>query len=265
MKVDSYSLNHCMNYLTLSIFYLLFLSCNTHDPEINTRLTKFNQPSIHERIKNIPLPEGFERIALDENSFGEWVRSIRLKKDNHVYLYNGSLKKNQLAQFAVLDIPVGNKDLQQCADAVMRLRAEFLFDKGRYDEIVFKDNNNKAYAWQEGKNKKNFTNYLEKVFACCGTASLEKQLKAVDLQSVQPGCVFIKGGFPGHAMFVADMAVNKKGGKIYLLAQSYMPAQDIHVVKNPMNEELSPWYELDNSGEIVTPEWRFYSNQLRKF
>ncbi|HZI52163.1 MAG TPA: DUF4846 domain-containing protein [Chitinophagaceae bacterium] len=254
-----------MNYSTLFAVYLLAISCKINDHEISDRREKFSQAPIPGRIKDIPLPEGYERIAPDENSFGEWMRGIRLKKDNHVYLYNGSLKKNQVAQFAVLDITVGKKDLQQCADAVMRLRAEYLFDEERYDEIVFKDNNSKSYAWNEGSNKKNFTNYLERVFACCGTASLEKQLKPVDLQSMQPGCVFIKGGFPGHAMLVADMAVNKKGMKIFLLAQSYMPAQDIHVVKNPLHEKLSPWYELDGINEIVTPEWTFYTNQLRKF
>ena len=35
-------------------------------------------------------------------------------------------------------------------------------------------------------------------------------------------------------MIVADVAFNKKGEKIFILAQGYMPAQDIHIVKNPM-------------------------------
>jgi hypothetical protein len=73
-------------------------------------------------IVNIPVPEGFKRIATD--GFGQYLREIRLKKDNTVYLYNGSPKRNQTAQYAVIDISVGAKDLQQCADAAMRLRAE---------------------------------------------------------------------------------------------------------------------------------------------
>jgi len=255
-----------MNHQYLLAVFFLCISCKTNNNEINNRLKDFAQPPpAPEQIKNIPLPGGYERTKLEENSFGEWLRNIQLKKDDHVYLYNGSLKKNQLAQFTVLDIPVGKKDLQQCADAVMRLRAEYLFDEKRFDEIVFKDNNDRPYAWNGGNNKNNFVVYLEKVFGYCGTASLEKQLKPVDMLLMQPGYVFIKGGFPGHAMIVIDMAVNKKGKKIFMLAQSYMPAQDIHVVINPVNEKISPWYELDSNSEIVTPEWRFYSNQLRRF
>ncbi len=34
--------------------------------------------------------------------------------------------------------------------------------------------------------------------------------------------------------------------KVYLLAQSYMPAQQIHILVNPANSLLSPWYELSS-------------------
>ena len=53
---------------------------------------------------------------------------------------------------------------------------------------------------------------------------------------MQIGDVFIKGGFPGHAVVVLDMAENDRTGqRVFLLAQSYMPAQDIHIMKNPTN------------------------------
>ena len=50
-----------------------------------------------------------------------------------------------------------------------------------------------------------------------------------------------------------------------MLAQSYMPAQDIHIVKNPGNEILSPWYETGEEAMIITPEWKFEQNQLYKW
>lgn len=245
---------------------MLIIACKVKDTP-GIRLNNFNrQLTQFETIKSIPPPEGYERIILSQKSFGEWLRTIHLKKDGHVYLYDGSLKKNQSAQFAVLEIPVGTKNLQQCADAVMRMRAEYLFDQGRYNEIVFRDNNDESYAWKGKDNKQTFNNYLEIVFGMCGTASLEKQLKPVnDCQEIQPGDVFIKGGFPGHAMIVVDVAINKKGKKIFMLAQSYMPAQDIHIVKNPLSENISPWYEISEPNEVVTPEWVFTHSQLRKW
>lgn len=222
------------------------------------------QQSAFETIAAIPPPEGYERVVAADGSFGAWLRTVKLKKDDRVYLYNGQLKRRQSAQFAVLDIPIGTKDLQQCADAVMRLRAEYLFHEGRYAEIAFRDNNNKWYKWTGGNDRAAFERYLEQVFGWCGTASLEKQLKPVaKLQDTQPGDVFIYGGFPGHAMIVTDVAVTKEGKKAYMLAQSYMPAQDIHIVKNPASALLSPWYEVDEQAEIDTPEWTFQPGQLR--
>ena len=147
----------------LSLF--LFVACKGNNYDINRYSNHFTERSaVFETINAIPPPPGYERILLDQNSFGEWLRAIKLKKDNHVYLYNGSLKKNQSVHFAVLDITVGKKDLQQCADAIIRLRAEYLFDKKRYNEIIFSDNSGKPYRWEGGSNKIAFTGYLENVF-----------------------------------------------------------------------------------------------------
>ena len=55
------------------------------------------------------------------------------------------------------------------------------------------------------------------------------------------------------------------GKKIFLLAQSYMPAQDIHVLVNPMDENLSPWYEVNEENKILTPEYLFYRNELKRW
>ncbi|MFC0773125.1 DUF4846 domain-containing protein [Terrimonas alba] len=217
-------------------------------------------------INDILPPENFKRVTAPRDSFGAWLRDIALKKDRHVYLYNGALKRNQQAQFAVLDKPVGKKDLQQCADAVMRLRAEYLFSCKRYEEIIFRDNNNTAYRWKGDSDVNGFERYLQTVFGMCGTASLQKQLKPVsDPHDIYPGDVFIKGGFPGHAMIVVDVAANGEGEKIFMLAQSYMPAQDIHIVKNPLDSKLSPWYRINGQTKVVTPEWTFDLSQLYRF
>jgi len=217
-------------------------------------------------IGDIPLPAGFTRMYADSGSYTAWLRKLPLKKNKTVYIFNGLPKANQTAQFAVIDIPVGDKDLQQCADAVMRLRAEYLYAQKRLGAIDFTDNNHTHYRLPAAADRNVFNQYLEKVFSYCGTASLDKQLAAVnDFKLLTAGDILIKGGSPGHAMQVMDIAINKEGKKIYLLAQSYMPAQDIHVVVNPTNSRLSPWYEVNAEPLIETPEWEFRPGNLKKW
>lgn len=149
-------------------------------------------------VQDLPLPAGYSRLPQKEGSFGTWLRKIALKKDNTVYLYNGSKKGNQSAQFAVLDISVGKKDLQQCADAVMRLYAEYLYANRELSRIAFKatDGTVMDYAgWAKGdrfvlrngrlkrsriataaENKAVFGQYLEFVFSYAGTLSLSREL-----------------------------------------------------------------------------------------
>lgn len=252
-----------------AIVLLLFsIACknNADSPfsKVKTLLSVTENPFA--KIKDITLPEGFSRIAEDSGSFSFFLRNTALKKSKTVYLFNGKPKNNQTAQFALLDIPTGTRDLQQCADAVMRLRAEYLFARKEFSKIIFFDNANTVYQFSAPYTRVNFDKYLNRVFGMCGSASLSKQLKSVpDFETIQTGDVIIRGGFPGHAVIVMDVAENTSGEKVYLLAQSYMPAQDIHVLKNPENENLSPWYDAENNNIIQTPEYIFTGNELKRW
>ena len=99
------------------------------------------------------------------------------------------------------------------------------------------------------------------------TASLEKELPMVNVSDLSIGDLVIKGGFPGHAVVIVDMAQNKEGKKIVMIAQSYMPAQNIHVLRNAVKDGLSPWQEIDNVANFITPEWTFYDfrNHIRRY
>jgi hypothetical protein len=79
------------------------------------------------------------------------------------------------------------------------------------------------------------------------------------------GDVFIEAGSPGHAEIIVDMAENENGEKIFLLAQSYMPAQQTQILLNPNDEKISPWYSLEGYDKLVTPQWTFELNQLKRF
>jgi len=270
--------------LLITVFLPLLFCCSPDNP----------YPS----IGAIPVPAGYRRIPADRDPFADWLRRIPLKKSKTVYLFDGRPKINQDAQFAVLDISVGRQDLQQCADAIMRLRSEFLYSQRDFINIDFYTEQGTRLnflEWANGGRVKlsgnqliNYTlpkrphseqtsagsdpycddrpcfdEYLQTVFSYCGTRTLERQLVPVRFEDMQVGDVLIHGGSPGHAMLVVDMAADEKGRKIYLLAQSYMPAQDIHIVKSPFAK--SPWYGLENNGTINTPEYTFYTNQLRRW
>lgn len=240
-------------------------------------------------INLISPPKGYNRIDLNKNSFGDWLRHLPLRENNTVYLYDGEEKLYQYAHFRIIDIDVGDKDLQQCADAVMRLRAEYLYSEKQFEKIHFNYTNGTTIpfskwssglypsvkgskvAWVKSSNNNSsytsFKKYLTSIFMYAGTASLEKELKERNIDDIFPGDVFIKGGFPGHAVIVLDVAINPKTkDRCFMLAQSYMPAQDIHVLQNFENEELSPWYSISELElNFRTPEWTFSTNQLKSF
>ena len=237
-----------------------------------------------------PPPEGYQRIGLDSISFAYYLRHFPLHPPGHpVHLYNGELKINQRIHAAVLNIDTGSRDLQQCADAIMRLWAEYNYEKKKYQAIQFHFVNGFLAdypTWKAGNSisvqgnhvkwvpstKANssytsFRRYLRMVFSYAGTLSLNKELKEKALNSMEIGDVFIQGGSPGHAILIVDMAINPENGdKAFLLAQSYMPAQEIHILKNFENRRLSPWYSLKDIGDrLHTPEWSFFPQDLKGF
>ena len=80
---------------------------------------------------------------------------------------------------------------------------------------------------------------------------------------LQPGDIFYHGGSPGHAVMVLNVVENDLGNKMFILAQSYMPAQEMHILKNPINKDISHRYELLEIGEAInTPEWVFDRAEL---
>lgn len=240
--------------------------------------------------QRIAPPKGFQRVKVAGSSFADWLRHLPLKPQGaKVHLYNGNLKGRQDVHYAVIDIDPGKKDLQQCADAVMRLRGEYLFSKNQFAALHFNYTSGHEVGfkkWSEGYRPQvkgnnvsfikaaapdaswsSFRKYMDAVFNYAGTLSLSKEMKQVNnVKDIQAGDVFILGGSPGHAMIVIDVAENPATGeKVFMLAQSYMPAQEMHIVKKPAMDNETPWYSIDFGNELRTPEWDFSSDQLKRF
>jgi hypothetical protein len=241
-------------------------------------------------VNRILPPHGFARVPAAHGSFAEWLRSIPLKPGNPpVTLFNGQPKPYQAGHHAVIDIDIGTQDLQQCADAIIRLCAEYLLSRREYDKIVFLLTNGDTVAfttwstgyrphvvddvvtWQKEAHVDSsytaFRHYLDFVFTYAGTYSLGRQLSHVDEpQNVRAGDVFIRSGFPGHAVLVVDVAINERTEeRAFLLCQSYMPAQDIHILANLKDPDMSPWYTLGATDTLSTPEWTFLKNDVKRF
>ena len=255
------------------------------DSNASENLVNAEGMTINQRILT---PEGYTRFTSPADSFGEFLQNLPLKAHgSKVLYYNGKQKQRDVYE-AVIDLDVGDKDLQQCADAVMRLRAEYLYSQQLFDTIHFNFTNGfqaNYSKWKEGWRIKvsgnnadwskdasysddyeTFRNYLDMVFIYAGTLSLSQEMKEIPIEDMRIGDVFIQGGSPGHCVIVVDMAESKENGsRLFMLAQGYMPAQDIHILKNSLDNNISPWYPLDFEGSLHTPEWIFEKEDLKRF
>lgn len=207
-----------------------------------------SNPAGRKTIGDIAVPAGYQRVAVDSGSFGEFLRNFPLERCwTRIRYYDGSLAYCQYLGYAVLDLPVFGPD-EQCADVAMRLQAEYLWSQGRYGEIRFRSVNGENLPYTGGSDRKAFERYLRKVYGKANTASLRKQLGQKPVTDIAPGdvLVYTDPDFYGHAVTVVDVAVNRKTGAVaVLLAEGSMPAQSAHIARNITRPFFSPWMKLD--------------------
>ena len=233
------------------------------------------------------VPDGYVRSEYPEGSFGSFVRNYPMKPDGSpVLLWTKEPKGNQRDHAAVFDMMVEDElDVQQCADSVMRIYAEYFRATGQYDRIRFHFVNGflcdyNSYiqgnrvkvsgddvVWVESQPAEDsdrvFNEFMKIVCAYASTLSMESESVSADLQDLQIGDIFLKGGSPGHVVMVADVC-EKDGRKAFLLAQGYMPAQEFHIVKNPLHES-DPWYyEEEVQYPFKTQEYTFPEGSFRR-
>lgn len=264
-----------MKYLVLLIIPILCFSCQNNNSKspISTDIAEetiantnnYINPTATTIGERYNTPKGYIRNTYTAKDFGYHLQHLPLKPyGEKVKYYNGKEKNKTQVYSSVIDLPIGTKDLHQCADATMRLRADYLYKQKRYNEIAFNfiaDGKPRYYIdYAKGDySPQKYWDYLEHIFNYANTASLKQQLKSVDKENIQIGDILVQSGNPvGHAIIVVDMAQNEVGEKVVLLAQSYMPAQELQIVKNPKAKDNSPWYDTNNT-IIITPEWKFTS------
>ena len=235
--------------------------------------SKTSNPNNYKTIGDVPAPWGYKRINGDDSAYSEFLRSLPLKeKGSKVMLFTGGESRFQSLNYSVVDIPLLS-NAEQCADACIRLRAEYLFNSGQYGRIHFKDVNGKTMNYTGGASRKAFNSYLRKVYGVASTFSLSREMKQRRLADMQPGDVFVYAATDrpgnhkyGHAIMVVDVAVNKNGKKAFLLAEGNTPARNIHILRNFENPFRSPWFMLDDDADLLLLSvFTYRSKELRHF
>jgi len=231
-----------------------------------------------------PPPAGFQRSAVAEGSWKQWLRNLPMRRaGTPVRSRSGSviLPANSAVLAGVIDLDIYRN--QECADVIMRLWAEFMWWKGRQSEIVFNLTSDGVISWSKWRqgyrphlqgnklkfrqdaapnaSRENFQRYLEAVFAWCGTISLIKDSNWVPAHDIQAGDFFIQAGSPGHVVLIVDLARDQGGRMKALLLQGYMPAQSAHILAHGGD----PWFELVPGRPVDTPLWgAFQWSDLRR-
>jgi len=239
--------------------------------------------------KRFAAPAGFRRVAAAGGSFGDWLRHLPLKPaESGVTLHDGRPVLDRGTVAAVVDIDVGRSDLQQCADAVMRLRAEYLFSHRLTALIGFELYSGERYrfeAYAEGQtpvpdgeriawrseppqdaSHASLRRWLDIVYGFASTRSLAHELRPVARPSdAAIGDVFVHPGAPGHAVIIVDLAVDPDGRALALLAQSSTPARDVHILRNTLAPNLRAWFPLVDGRPFATPGRVFSPDELKRF
>ncbi len=256
---------------SVTILLLIFISCGNASvplPFSNTKLTQV----VYDTSKKY-----------EAGSWQYFLQHLPVV-DKPIVDYKGNAISYQQKHVGIIPYDVGTSDLQQCADALMRLRAEYLFQQKRYNEIGFHFVSGNYYSWNDyckglrpiakgngvkfvftspsEKTHESLRHYLNIVYSYASTISLARELKPAS--DFEVGTVVIHAGSPGHCFIIIDETTNEAGEKMYQLAEGYTPAQSIYVLRNLNEERISPWYSL-KKGVIETASYQFDDYKLEKF
>lgn len=241
----------------------------------------------------IETPENYDRIAFSEDTYEYYLQNYPLHTaDKKVMKYDGYEKLYECyVGVVVSDLNIAI-DMIHGEHIIQFLRANFLFQNKRYDKINYCYDDGRRITfdqWGAGgrfvlKNSEyiidtiaskdysyeSFKLYMKELYSKSTTQSLTMDTKYLQVSDINIGDVFVQPkeyNGPGHAVLVMDAAINSETGeKLVLLAQGFTPSQNIHILKNPYDESISPWYRVDDeSPYFATAQWTFRKKHIRRF
>ena len=281
--------NYNMKYIAVVFLALIFY--------FGAFAQNFSSANIDESGMNIEdritVPEGYIRPPFPENTFQYYLRTLPLKgADAKVVKYDGYDKFFDCYD-AVLDVNFQKDvDLIHGEHAVQLLRSKYLYESSKYELINFSFDDNRdlnfqeygdgyRWVWQDSAyvkietatsnfSENTFNEYLNEVFNNSTARGLMADTRGIKFSEISTGDVFIQPGnkhAKGHAVIVLDLIVDPMTGeRLVLLGQGFNPTQDIHILRNPFETDISPWYRVDeDSFYFTTIQWNFRKKHSRRF
>ena len=280
------------NFLLKLIIILSFLAVVRYVDGQSTTGTNINisGTSISSMIQ---VPQDFIRPPFPATSLQSYLQTLPVKSYNSKVIKYDGYEKHFNCYAAVLqtDLEI-TEDLIHGEHIIQYLRAQFLYKSEKYDMINYSYDDNRSlsfdqwgagarFVWQdtiyvldtiaaENYSYESFQKYMNTIFQNSSTNSIAMDTRNIDYSELSIGDVLVQPKDfrnRGHAVFVVDMAVHPSTGeKLVLLAQGYMPSQDLHILKNTLEPEISPWYRVnDESPYFATAQWTFRQKHARRF
>lgn len=218
-----------------------------------------------EQVKDLPLPDGYERLAYEEGSFSNWVQNIPLKADKKILTYNGRVLRSFYNLFAVIDLPLlFTSDLEQCADYAMRLWVEYHVSYQREEELYLFNYDGSKKFYSSGE----INSFLRRAMAGSNSYSLKMGgIEISEENDLIPGDMLVQNetGGIGHVSVIFDICANDEGKRLYMIGYSFMPAQEMHIEKAQGQMGVDGWFTLKGYREYLRMILPFGPPVFRRF
>ncbi len=218
-------------------------------------------------IVQIALPSAnFKRIPVESGGFAHWLRSLPLEKlGSNVLNHRGGIFKmgTDTAVAAVVDWDISGRLLEQCMDIVVRLYAEYIWQKNKGNGLTLPLPGGYWLSWDIWKQGyrpvfkgidvqlspatdpdsayQTFNRYLNTIFNASHTQQFYHAYQPVSRENVEIGDFIVKKGSKGHTVMIVDLAQNNNGDLIALIGNGDTPACQFFLLNYKAGD---PWVPL---------------------
>ncbi len=244
------------------------------------------------------VPDGFKRISVERDSFGEFLRNYPLKPYGTVPKFKNGNDCDNAPTMGVLEQTIIS-DNQTSPRAAMFLYASYLFEKGAYDAISFDFFTTPVFhfdytTWLTGQRvntavnppewytpeeatpaeptRENFERYMKFAMAYANTHSLKAQLNTASYANLKVGDVMLEYN---HAILVLDICQNEQTGEVrFICAENKTIVENVggkdKLIVSEMYllqdaETQSVWLTLEEDGTFVYDDKVYGANCVRRF